>query len=115
MSRVRVVGFVGGVALMDANGSNQTNLTNNPNSQFDVEPSWSPDGTRLSHTSNNEIYVMDASGANQTRITTNDVYDFEPSWQPISVAPTTTTTAAPTDTAPSAAAKAVTAAPAFTG
>ena len=42
-----------------------TRLTNN--AAFDIEPSWSPDGTKIAFASdrdgNSEIYVMNADGS----------------------------------------------------
>ncbi|MBA3568864.1 MAG: PD40 domain-containing protein [Pyrinomonadaceae bacterium] len=56
---------------MNADGSNQTRLTNNP--RFDASPEWSPDGTRIVFKSlrdnNSNIYVMNADGTSQTRLT----------------------------------------------
>ena len=59
---------------MDADGSNQINLTNN--SEVDSMPSWSPDGSKITFYSERgswpepwQIYVMDADGSNQTNIT----------------------------------------------
>ena len=66
------------IYVMNADGSNQTRLTNNPGS--DGFPRWSPDGTRIVFQSsrdagNFEIYVMNADGTNQTRLTNNQSDD----------------------------------------
>jgi Tol biopolymer transport system component len=59
------------IYIMDADGSNQKNLTNNAAS--DEAFSWSPDGSRIAFASTrdgaHEIYSMNADGTNQTRLT----------------------------------------------
>jgi len=74
----------GEIYVMDADGSNQTRLTNNP--ADDGSPAWSPDGSRIAFYSdrdgNYEIYVMDADGSNQTRITNNPAGDAFLDWSP---------------------------------
>jgi len=76
------------IYVMDADGGDQRNLTNDPNN--DRSPSWSSDGKHIVFSSdrdsdrdhNIEIYVMDADGENQERLTNNLTEDQYPSWSP---------------------------------
>ena len=76
------------IYVMDANGENQQNLTNDPSN--DRSPSWSADGRRIVFQSdrdndrdhNIEIYVMDADGSNPQRLTNNPTEDEDPAWSP---------------------------------
>lgn len=71
------------IYVMDPDGENQTNITNNPSE--DRYPAWSPDNTKIAFasdrdTGNWQIYVMNADGSGQTRLTDNGAFDSYPSW-----------------------------------
>src|ERR1700740_2150201 len=61
------------IKTMNADGSNQVCLSNNSSS--DVEPSFSPDGTKVLFASDRDhagaasIYVMNSDGSNQHALT----------------------------------------------
>jgi len=71
---------------VDSNGSNLSNLTNNP--ADDRLPAISPDRVHIAFVSdrdgNNEIYVMNVDGSddNPTRLTDNSADDAKPTWSP---------------------------------
>ena len=69
------------IYLMNADGSNQTRLTNN--SAQDEVPSWLPDGQHISFFSRGEgrngIYVIDTNGANDHQLTDSG---YESAWSP---------------------------------
>src|SRR5215218_9078320 len=79
--------------VMDADGTNQTNLTNTPDIN-EGQPAWSPDGTKIAFTGPGtpnedgsgglgDVYVMDADGTNRTNLTdTPDFLEYRPSWAP---------------------------------
>ena len=67
---------------MRDDGSKQLRLTTNE--ADDLDPVWSPDGSRMAFVSHlygpGEIFVMDYDGGNQRRLTTNDAEDHSPDW-----------------------------------
>jgi dipeptidyl aminopeptidase/acylaminoacyl peptidase len=83
--------------VMDADGSNQTNLTKTPSTN-EGQPAWSSDGTRIAFTSDQDevggftdIWVMDADGSNQTNLSktpdtpdADNFQEYQPSWAPSS-------------------------------
>ena len=72
------------IYTMNADGTIQTNISNNP--ATDTNPRWSPDGTKTAFNSdrdgNPEIYTMNADGTGQTNISNNPAFDFNPDWSP---------------------------------
>ncbi len=69
---------------MNADGSSQTNLSNNVAS--DLNPAWSPDGTRIAfqtdRSGNSEIYIMNVDGSNQINVTNDLGSDTGAAWSP---------------------------------
>jgi TolB protein len=74
------------IYVMNPDGSDQTNLTNSPDSQESLQGdfSWSPDSKQILFHSNQsgdvEVYVMDADGSNPTNLTNNPATDFSSIW-----------------------------------
>lgn len=74
------------IFTMNADGSNQVNLTSDTTNMYN--PEWSPDGTKIVHerkigtSSNTEIYVMNGDSTGAVRLTNNTAADEGPSWSP---------------------------------
>ncbi len=74
------------IYVMNADGSVQTNLTNDPNGDY-YSPVWSPDGKKIAYVSNPaksntyNIYVMNIDGTDPKPLTNSDVNVY-PSWSP---------------------------------
>ena len=72
---------------MNADGSGSVNVTDLAGAPgFDLEPAWSPDGTKIAfrsgRTSAAEIYTVNVDGTGLTRLTFNSVKDYAPAWSP---------------------------------
>ena len=71
---------------MNADGSNQINLTHNPT--MDWYPSQSPDGSKIvfqyrSKNRKTDIYMINADGTRRINLTNNPLgYDWYPAWSP---------------------------------
>jgi len=72
------------IYVMNPDGTNPRNVS--MNTAGDVEPDWSPDGTRIAFTrwvgDERSIYVIDADGTNVTRLTSGPKWDEAPDWSP---------------------------------
>jgi TolB protein len=89
-------GYNHDIYVMNADGTNQTRLTNSPGTDFVT--AWSPDGTRLAFVTtraapnpttcisspncNAEIYTINADGSNPTRLTNDPSFDGSPDRSP---------------------------------
>ncbi len=72
------------IYVVNADGSGQVNLTNNPATVGQL--TWSPDGASIAFVSdrdgNDEIYVMRADGSIQVDLSNNAALDVGPAWSP---------------------------------
>ena len=69
---------------MNADGSQQTNLTNNTG--YNYGPAWSADGSEISFVSKDDgnrwLYVMNADGSKQTHLTRMPAFYSDMAWSP---------------------------------
>jgi Tol biopolymer transport system component len=73
------------IYAMNADGTDLMQLTKDPSNE--LEPAWSPDGTKIAFISdrngqNFDIYVMNADGSNVTQLTDDSANEFGPVWSP---------------------------------
>jgi len=77
----------GQVWIINADGSDSAQLTEECSRRNNDDPSWSPDGKKIlfstGRSGRNELWMMDANGGNETRISDIDAVPFpgRASWQ----------------------------------
>ena len=67
--------------VMDADGSNPTNVTNTDGAS-EGEAVWSPDGTKIVYTVENDVHVMNPDGTGDVAITNTADPEYSPDWSP---------------------------------
>lgn len=73
------------IMVMDSDGTGKQNLSNS--TDWDYEPVWSPDGSRIAFTryfeatDMEEVFIMNANGSGQTNITNFAGENEMPAWQ----------------------------------
>jgi Tol biopolymer transport system component len=74
------------IYTMNADGGQVVRLTYAGNWEFNVQPAWSPDHSKIVFTSlrdgNVDIYVMKVDGGSVQRLTNNVGEDSQPAWSP---------------------------------
>lgn len=73
------------IVTVNADGTGETNLTNNP--ALDAGPQWSPDGSRIAFQSRRsdegDVWIMNADGSSPFNVTNNEAaFELHPSWSP---------------------------------
>lgn len=71
------------IYVMDSNGGNQVNLTDDP--AVDWDPTWSPGGDRIAYVAfekdvSNTIDSMTADGKHLKQLSENGLYVHDPDW-----------------------------------
>lgn len=68
------------IHVMNADGTNITQLTTGPDS--DTTPNWSPDGSQIAFTRGLAVWIMSADGSGAKKVFDAGSFNAYPSWQP---------------------------------
>ncbi len=73
------------IIVANPDGTGQTNITNDPSN--DVDPAWSPDGSKIVFGSDRNggvyhLYVMNPNGSGVVQLTNASDLDITPTWSP---------------------------------
>ncbi len=70
--------------VVNADGTGKTDLTpgTSVGGLSNLQPEWSPDGTKIAFTSVDDIVVMDADGSDRTVLASAQSQDWHPTWSP---------------------------------
>ncbi|MEX1357261.1 MAG: hypothetical protein WD981_01420 [Gaiellaceae bacterium] len=81
-------GATSNIYVMNADGSGQQRVTNDPTTSNDSHPSWSPDGSLIAFDRRNdqlqrtEIWAVQPDGSRERRLSASTGNDASPSWSP---------------------------------
>jgi Tol biopolymer transport system component len=79
----------GQIWVINSDGTESTQLTEDPTHRNSDDPSWSPDATSIlfstGRSGKNELWMMDANGGNERRVSDIDANPFpgRATWQPV--------------------------------
>jgi len=71
------------ISAVNADGTDRVNISNSAGG--DLDPAWSPDGSKIAwvhYAGDTEIWVSNADGTNRQALTSNDADDLDPEWSP---------------------------------